>query len=187
MRHPRTCRLSPLVSLCIQHRRNSGSRSDPNPFPPHVVGIVHQKCTSFAANRFSLRITNKNIFRSVKEYAFDVENGVPMHHPSKPIAADEVFESDAFVFRETKTHARAPEGSLPLTAEMLLTQPSGNLFGFTQNAGMGWETARMLDPEFLILSTHGGMRAQDGTPIALGFHTGHWEVGLLVAEAAREL
>ena len=45
----------------------------------------------------------------------------------------------------------------------------------------------MLDPEFLILSTHGGMRAQDGTPIALGFHTGHWEVGLLVAEAAREL
>jgi dihydroxyacid dehydratase/phosphogluconate dehydratase len=29
--------------------------------------------------------------------------------------------------------------------------------------------------------------AQDGTPIARGFHTGHWEVGLLVAEAAREL
>src|SRR6202034_2291753 len=53
--------------------------------------------------------------------------------------------------------------------------------------GMGWEMSRMLDPEFLILSTHGGMRAQDGTPIALGFHTGHWEVGLLVAEAAHEL
>ena len=70
---------------------------------------------------------------------------------------------------------------------MLLTQPSGNLFGLSQNAGMGWEPARLLDPEFLILSTHGGMRAQDGTPIALGFHTGHWEVGLLVAEAAREL
>jgi dihydroxyacid dehydratase/phosphogluconate dehydratase len=76
---------------------------------------------------------------------------------------------------------------LPITAEMLLTQPSGNLFGLSQNAGMGWETAHLLDPEFLILSTHGGMRAQDGTPIALGFHTGHWEVGLLVAEAAREL
>jgi putative YjhG/YagF family dehydratase len=52
---------------------------------------------------------------------------------------------------------------------------------------MGWEPARLLDPAFLILSTHGGLRAQDGTPIALGFHTGHWEVGLLVAEAAREL
>ncbi len=70
---------------------------------------------------------------------------------------------------------------------MLLTQPSGNLFGLSQNAGMGWELSRVLDPEFLILSTHGGVRAPDGTPIALGFHTGHWEVGLLVAEAAREL
>lgn len=70
---------------------------------------------------------------------------------------------------------------------MLLTEPSGNLFGLSQNAGMGWEPARLLDPEFLILSTHGGLRAEDGHPIALGFHTGHWEVGLLVAEAAREL
>jgi putative YjhG/YagF family dehydratase len=70
---------------------------------------------------------------------------------------------------------------------MLLTQPSGNLFGLSQNAGMGWEPSRLLDPEFLILSTHGGLRAENGEPIALGFHTGHWEVGLLVAEAAREL
>ena len=46
---------------------------------------------------------------------------------------------------------------------------------------------RLLDPEFLILSTHGGLRAENGEAIALGFHTGHWEVGLLVAEAAREL
>jgi putative YjhG/YagF family dehydratase len=69
---------------------------------------------------------------------------------------------------------------------MLLTEPSGNLFGLTQNAGMGWEPNRLLDPEFLILSTHGGMRAENGEAIALGFHTGHWEVGLLVAEAARE-
>ena len=70
---------------------------------------------------------------------------------------------------------------------MLLTEPSGNLFGLTQNAGMGWDPARVLDPEFLILSTHGGLRAENGEAIALGFHTGHWEVGLLVAEAAREL
>ena len=85
------------------------------------------------------------------------------------------------------THARGPAGALPLTGEMLLTEPSGNLFGLTQNAGMGWEPARLLDPEFLILSTHGGLRAENGEAIALGFHTGHWEVGLLVAEAAREL
>jgi len=86
-----------------------------------------------------------------------------------------------------RTHAPGPAGQLPITAEMLLNQPSGNLFGLTQSAGMGWEPARLLDPEFLILSTHGGLRAEDGRPIALGFHTGHWEVGLLVAEAAREL
>jgi putative YjhG/YagF family dehydratase len=111
-----------------------------------------------------------------------------MRKPSlQSITAGDVLESEAAVFHETKTHARGPEGALPITAEMLLSQPSGNLFGLSQNAGMGWETSRMLDPEFLILSTHGGMRAPDGTPIALGFHTGHWEVGLLVAEAAREL
>lgn len=110
-----------------------------------------------------------------------------MHHPTNPIPVAQVFESEDSVFQGTKTHARGPEGVLPINAEMLLMQPSGNLFGLTQNAGLGWEPARLLDPEFLILSTHGGMRAQDGTPIALGFHTGHWEVGLLVAEAAREL
>jgi putative YjhG/YagF family dehydratase len=103
---------------------------------------------------------------------------------SIPISS--VLESDASLFDALKTHARGPEGMLPITAEMLLTQPSGNLFGLSQDAGMGWEPSRLLDPEFLILSTHGGLRAQDGTPIALGFHTGHWEVGLLVAEAARE-
>ena len=85
------------------------------------------------------------------------------------------------------THARGPAGALPLSAEMLLTEPSGNLFGLSQNAGMGWAPERLLDPEFLILSTHGGLRAENGEAIALGFHTGHWEVGLLVAEAARAL
>ena len=103
------------------------------------------------------------------------------------ISARQVLESEASLLSDISTHARGPEGSLPIAAEMLLTQPSGNLFGLSQNAGMGWELSRVLDPEFLILSTHGGVRAPDGTPIALGFHTGHWEVGLLVAEAAREL
>jgi xylonate dehydratase len=85
------------------------------------------------------------------------------------------------------THARGPEGALPVTEAMLLEQPSGNLFGLTQNAGMGWAPAALGGKQVLILSTHGGVRAPDGTPIALGYHTGHWEVGLLVAEAAREL
>lgn len=103
------------------------------------------------------------------------------------ISFESILESPGFDLGAVATHARGPQGALPLTAEMLLTEPSGNLFGLSQNAGMGWEASRLGDPEFLILSTHGGLRAEDGTPIALGFHTGHWEVGLLVAEAAREL
>src|ERR1700761_7013307 len=99
----------------------------------------------------------------------------------------DVLESDLSLFAEVRTHAKGPDGMLPITPEMLLTEPSGNLFGLSQNAGMGWDPARLLGPEVLILSTHGGLRAEDGTPIALGFHTGHWEVGALVAEAAREL
>ncbi len=70
---------------------------------------------------------------------------------------------------------------------MLLYRPSGDLFGLTQDAGMGWNPSKLRGKEFLILSTHGGIRAPDGTPIALGYHTGHWEVGLLMQAAAREL
>jgi len=106
---------------------------------------------------------------------------------SESLPLRDVLESDPSLFADVRTHAKGPEGALPITPEMLLTEPSGNLFGLSQDAGMGWEPARLLDPDFLILSTHGGLRAADGTPIALGFHTGHWEVGLLVAEAAREL
>lgn len=76
---------------------------------------------------------------------------------------------------------------MPITPEMLLRRPSGDLFGWSQNAGMGWDPAALGGKEFLILSTHGGIRAADGTPIALGFHTGHWEVGLLMDAAAKEL
>jgi dihydroxyacid dehydratase/phosphogluconate dehydratase len=107
--------------------------------------------------------------------------------PRSTISAAAVLDSPASTFAAAKTHAPGPAGSLPLTPEMLLTLPTGNLFGMSQSAGMGWEPARLLDPDFLILSTHGGVRAPDGTPIALGFHTGHWEVALLVEEAAREL
>ena len=106
---------------------------------------------------------------------------------SPRIRAAEVLESDAALYSNVQTHAPGPQGMLPITPEMLVNQPSGNIFGLSQDAGMGWDPAKLLDPEFLILSTHGGLRAADGTPIALGFHTGHWEVGLLVAEAAREL
>jgi putative YjhG/YagF family dehydratase len=52
---------------------------------------------------------------------------------------------------------------------------------------MGWDPAKTAREPFLILSTQGGLRGEDGRPVALGYHTGHWEVGLLVREAAEEL
>src|SRR5207237_2216340 len=85
-----------------------------------------------------------------------------------------------------RTRASGPAGALPITEEMLLKSPSGDLFGLSQNAGMGWEPAEVGRKQFLILSTQGGLRAPDGTPIALGYHTGHWEIGLLVQAAAEE-
>jgi len=100
--------------------------------------------------------------------------------------ADEILGSGSAPL-DVQTHAAGPEGSLPLTAEMLRDSPSGDMFGLSQNAGMGWPIDQMLGPQFVLLSTQGGVRADDGTPVALGYHTGHWEVGLLVAAAAREL
>ena len=91
-----------------------------------------------------------------------------------PFAAD-----DTRIF-DVVTRSEGPAGALPFTAEMLRTRPSGDLFGWSQNAGMGWAPSALGAREFLLLSTHGGIRRPDGTPVALGYHTGHWEVGLLV-------
>ena len=87
---------------------------------------------------------------------------------------------------DVQTHATGPAGSLPLDDEFLLAAPSGDLFGLTQDAAMGWDPDMLRRKEFLILSTQGGIRAPDGSPVALGYHTGHWEVGLLVQAAAQE-
>ncbi len=83
--------------------------------------------------------------------------------------------------------AAGPDGRLPLDPDRLASMSSGELFGWTQNVAMGLNPKRLPSRQFLILSTLGGLRAPDGTPIALGYHTGHWELGLLVDAAAREL
>lgn len=88
---------------------------------------------------------------------------------------------------DVQTKGPGPSGALPLTDEILRTWSSGDLFGLTQNAGMGWAPEDLLGPQYLVLSTQGGMRAEDGSPIALGYHTGHWEVGLLVQAASRAI
>ncbi|HEU5012656.1 MAG TPA: YjhG/YagF family D-xylonate dehydratase [Roseiflexaceae bacterium] len=88
---------------------------------------------------------------------------------------------------DVQTSAPGPQGSLPFSENQLREEPSGNLFAWSQNVGMGWDPDELNRPQVLILSTQGGIRAPDGKPIALGYHTGHWEVGLLMQAAAEEL
>ena len=99
---------------------------------------------------------------------------------------DEIVTSNDSTIYDLETSAPGPDGSLPFTEEMLINWPSGDVFGLSHNAGMGWAPAELNRKQFLILSTQGGIRAPDGTPIALGYHTGHWEVGLLMQAAAHE-
>ena len=102
---------------------------------------------------------------------------------STPSLSD-VLDADTPV---TRSQGAGPAGALPLTEDLLLNAGSGHLFGLTQNAGMGWDPAEVTRPQYLILSTQGGLRAEDGSPVALGYHTGHWEVGLLVRAAAETI
>ncbi len=88
---------------------------------------------------------------------------------------------------QIRTHAAGPSGTVPFSEEFLLEGASGDHFGMTQNAGMGWNPAELLRKQFVILSTAGGLREPDGTPIALGLHTGHFELATLVRAAAEEL
>ena len=76
---------------------------------------------------------------------------------------------------------------MPFTEDFLTNGASGDHFGMTQNAGMGWNPVELLRKQFVILSTAGGLREPDGTPIALGLHTGHFELSTMVEVAAREL
>lgn len=85
------------------------------------------------------------------------------------------------------TKADGPDGKLPLSDEILRSWTSGDLFGLTQSVGMGFDPRRVLGDQYLILSTQGGVRNPDGTPQALGYHTGHWEVGLLGRAAAEQI
>jgi putative YjhG/YagF family dehydratase len=104
-----------------------------------------------------------------------------------PSSLDSLLDSSDATLWEVVTKGDGPPGELPLTEDLLLNAPSGDLFGLTQNAGMGWNPRQLLRDQYLILSTQGGIRGEDGKPIALGYHTGHYEVGLLMRAAAEEL
>ncbi len=84
----------------------------------------------------------------------------------------------------TRTSGEGPSGHLPIDARTLRDAPSGHLFGMTQNAGMGWRASEVARDPYIIVSTQGGLRAEDGRPVALGLHTGHWEIDRMVRAAA---
>ena len=105
----------------------------------------------------------------------------------RPVPPLEQVLGSATVIHTSRLDGTGPDGRLPLTAQMLRDEPSGNIFGLTQNAGMGWRPDALSGPQYVIVSTMGGMRSEQGEPIALGYHTGHWEIGLLVRGAAEAL
>jgi len=107
--------------------------------------------------------------------------------PPRAIPTLEAVLGSADVVSASRMAGAGPPGALPLTREMLMEAPSGNLFGLTQNVGMGWSATALGGPEYVIVSTAGGVRGADRQPVALGYHTGHWESELLVREAAETL
>ncbi|MFL2761459.1 MAG: YjhG/YagF family D-xylonate dehydratase [Dehalococcoidia bacterium] len=107
---------------------------------------------------------------------------------SSSVSSSEVLgiESDSETWGfSTKT--QGPQGKLPYTSDFLINDPSGYHFGMSQNAGMGWNPSELLRKQFAILSTLGGMRNPDGSPIALGLHIGHFELTELIEAASVEL
>ena len=105
-------------------------------------------------------------------------------HDTRDISPQDVLSDDPL---QILTHAKGPSGTVPFTEDFLTNGASGDHFGMTQNAGMGWNPVELLRKQFVILSTAGGLRQPDGTPIALGLHTGHFELSTMVEVAAREL
>ena len=100
---------------------------------------------------------------------------------------DDVFAAARPDLYEVRSQADGPSGALPLTDDLLRHAPSGTIFGMTQNVGMGADPARSGDPGVLLLSTQGGLRRADGSPAALGYHTGHYELGTIAGTVAEEL
>ncbi len=103
------------------------------------------------------------------------------------VTLDSLMSPSSTASYDIVTHAPGPVGRLPFDEKMLLESPSGDLFGMSQNAGMGWDPTQLLNKQFLILSTLGGIRGEGGEAIALGYHTGHWEVGILMQAAAERI
>lgn len=122
----------------------------------------------------------------------------PMVGPTTAPGPDDPGYQDYIL--EVETIADSPKavlgtGRLPISRKTFLAPETGtaDIFAESMAAAMGWSgtgqltgRAKKLDRDFLIISTQGGLRGDDGEAIALGAHTGHWELGLVAKEAARE-
>ena len=75
-----------------------------------------------------------------------------------------IFADESHDIYTVRTHADGPDGELPLTAEMLINRPSGDLFGMTMNAGMGWSPDELDRDGILLLSTLVAYAAQTVNP-----------------------
>ena len=58
-------------------------------------------------------------------------------------SAEEILGTEAGI-HDSRLYGESREDKLPLTEEMLLNEPSGNLFGMTQNVAMGWNARDVL-------------------------------------------
>ena len=103
------------------------------------------------------------------------------------MAIDTIYGPENEAIYAAKTNAPGPDGKLPVTADMLINRPSGDIFGLTLNAGMGWQPEKLNGAEVLVIGNAGGIRGEDGKPVALGLHVGHYETPLQFAAAAREV
>ena len=52
---------------------------------------------------------------------------------------DELLDSGQPSLYEVITAGPGPQGKLPLTDDLLRNQPSGHVFGMSQDVGMGWD------------------------------------------------
>ena len=60
-----------------------------------------------------------------------------------PSPLERILDSGDAALFDVRSKARGPQGSLPITPEMLLTRPSGDLFGWSAERGHGLESARL--------------------------------------------
>ena len=100
---------------------------------------------------------------------------------------DEILDSAQTNLYEVEISAPGTAGAIPFTPETLIQRPSGDLFGAIQNVGMGWRPERLSGLQVLLLGTTGGISAADGSPEALGYHSGHYQIHDLMRAAAADL